>query len=272
MTEAELRETALVTGASAGIGRELARVFAQHEYDLVLVARRQELLEELAAELEEDYEVSVTVLACDLSNPAAPKSIYDTLQQRGIEIDVLVNNAGLALLDPFYEVPVDDVMALVQVNVVALTHLTRLFIEPMVNRGSGRILNVASVVSFYPTPSFATYGASKAFVLSLSEALTQELHGTGVTVTALCPGYTETNMIGAAVQNGGLGKWDRFIPSLMKMTAAEVAQEGYKACMKGKAVHVTGLPNQFAAEWIRLQPKWLVRNAGGFLARATKNV
>ena len=127
----QFQETALITGASAGIGRELARVFAQNEYDLVVVARRQELLEELKAEFEEDYAGDVTVLACDLSNPGVPSAIFETMEKEGRQIDVLVNNAGLAILEPFHEVPVDDVRNLVQVNVVALTHLTRLFVAPM---------------------------------------------------------------------------------------------------------------------------------------------
>jgi short-subunit dehydrogenase len=267
----QVQETALITGGSSGIGLELARVFAQNEYDLVVVARRQEKLEALKEELERDYGINVTVLACDLSNAGSPSAIYDTLQRDEIHIDVLVNNAGLAMLEPFHAAPVDDVLSLVQVNVVALTHLTRLFVAPMIAKGRGRILNVASVVSFYPTPNFAAYGASKAFVLSLSEALSAELEKTGVTVTALCPGYTKTDMIDTALTSTGLETWGRFIPSMMKMDAASVAREGFKACMRGKAVHVTGLPNQFATEWIRRQPKWLVRRAGGIFARNSRN-
>jgi short-subunit dehydrogenase len=259
--------TALITGASSGIGLELARVFAANGFDLVIVARRRAKLNALKKELESEYGVSVTVLARDLSTPNAAKGVFNALQEREIDVDVLVNNAGLAIVEPFHAIEFDSLSKLVQVNVVALTQLTKLFVEPMVERGDGRILNVASVVSFYPTPKLAAYGASKAFVLSLSEALSEELRGTGVTVTALCPGYTETDMIEGAIDGTELDSWDHLIPSVWKMSAAKVAEQGFRACMAGQAVHVTGLPYRVATEYVRHQPKWFVRRAGGILSK-----
>ena len=264
------RRTALITGASAGIGRAFAQVFAENDYDLVVVARRAVKLDELKSELEEDFGISVRVLAKDLSKIDSPQEIFDELEGQGIDVDVLVNNAGLATLDPFHQQRREDVMNLVMVNVVALTDLTKLFIDAMVERGSGRVINVASIVSFFPTPSFATYGASKAFVLSFSEALSQELRGTGVTVTAVCPGYTKTDMINDAVDSTKLETMNNMLPDAFQMDALTVAREGYKKCMQGRAVHINGLHNRIATEWVRLQPKWLVRNAGGLMSRVLK--
>ena len=261
------RETALITGASSGIGRALAEVFAEHDYDLVVVARREEKLQELKAELEEECGVSVTVLAKDLSDVNAPQEIFEELQAQNVTVDVLVNNAGLATVDNVHEADRQDVLNLVKVNVLALTDLTKLFVDGMVARGSGRVLNIASIVGFFPTPSFATYGASKAFVLSFTEALSQELRGTGVTATAVCPGYTKTEMITDAVHQGGLESIDSLMPGVLQMDARTVAKEAYKKCIQGRAVHVNGLHNYLATEWLRLQPRWLVRNAGGLISR-----
>lgn len=267
----KIRKTALITGASAGIGRAFAEVFAENDYDLVVVARRSEKLEELKAELESEFGVYVTVLAKDLSNPSASQEIYEDLQKQGLEIDVLVNNAGLATVDAVHKADCADIMNLVNVNVVALTNLTKLFLDPMVERGNGRIINVASIVSFFPTPNFAAYGASKAYVLSFSEALSQELRGTGVTVTAICPGYTKTDMISGAVDHAGLHSVDKFMPGMLQMDALTVAREGFRKCMQGRAVHVNGIHNQIAAEWVRLYPRWMVRNAGGLMSRVFKS-
>lgn len=264
------REAALVTGASSGIGRELARVFAKNDYDVVLVARREAALRELADELGETYGVEATVMPKDLSKPDAPRELFDAVQDAGINVDVLVNNAGVATTQFFREAALEDVMNILHVNAASVTALCHLFMQPMLERGQGRILNVASVVSFVPTPSFAIYGATKAFVLSLSEALSEELKGTGVTVTALCPGYTQTEMISGAFQETGYAEFESLVPSIVKMTPAQVAQEGYKACINGRAVHIAGLPNQLGMQWIRYQPRWLVRSVGGMMARLRK--
>ena len=261
------RKTALITGASAGIGRAFAAVFAENDYDLVVVARREEKLQDLKKEIETESGVQVTVLAKDLSDPNAPSEIHAELAEQGIDIEILVNNAGLATVDPLHQADATDVMNLVNVNVVALTALTKLFVDDMVERGHGRVINVASIVSFFPTPNFATYGASKAYVLSFSEALSQELRGTGVTVTAICPGYTKTDMISGAVEQADLHSMDKMMPSFLQMDAMTVAREGYRKCMQGRAVHVNGLHNQLTAEWVRYQPRWFIRNAGGMMSR-----
>ncbi len=264
------RETALITGASSGIGRELATVFARNDYDIIVVARREAALRELADELSETFGVEVTVMPKDLSAPDAPRELFDAVHDSGKQVDVLVNNAGVATTQFFRDAALDDVMNILNVNAASVTALCHLFLQPMLERGQGRILNVASVVSFVPTPSFAIYGATKAFVLSLSEALSEELKGSGVTVTALCPGYTQTDMISGAFQETGYAEFESLVPSFVKMTPAQVAQEGFKACMSGRAVHVSGLPNQLGTQWVRYQPRWLVRSVGGFMARMRK--
>jgi len=264
------REAALITGASSGIGRELAKVFAKNDHDVVLVARREVALRELAKELSETYGVEATVMPKDLSKPEAPRELFDAVEAAGIQIDTLVNNAGVATTQFFKDAALDDVMNILHVNAASVTALSHLFLQPMLERGQGRILNVASVVSFVPTPSFAIYGATKAFVLSLSEALSEELRGTGVSVTALCPGYTQTEMITGAFQDTGYADMESYVPGFVKMTAEKVALEGYRACMAGRAVHVPGLPNQLGTQWIRYQPRWLVRGVGGMMARFRK--
>lgn len=264
---ASQRSAALVTGASSGIGCELARVFAEHNYDIVLVARREDRMRALADEIHAEYGVETYVFPADLSLPGAANGLYDAVRVADIDVEVLVNNAGVALTEPFHETDHNRLMGLVQVNAVALTALTHLFLQSMVPEGRGRILNVASIVSFFPTPSFAAYGATKAMVLSLTEAISEELRGTGVTVTAVCPGYTETEMIDGALEATGKAGMEGYIPKFVKQSAQAVAKEAFDACMAGKAIHVTGPQNQLAAEWIRHQPKWLVRAAGGLFSR-----
>jgi short-subunit dehydrogenase len=188
-------ESVLVTGASAGIGRELASAFAREGYRVVLLARSDDKLRELALELKTAHQTDVTIVPADLGDRDAPRAVFDGLRDNGIEIDVLVNNAGAMSEGPFNQIALDEHLRLLQLNVVALTALTRLFLEPMLSRNSGRILNVASIAAFMPVPHLAAYAASKAYVLSLSEALSEELKGTNVTVTALCPGLTDTGMV-----------------------------------------------------------------------------
>jgi short-subunit dehydrogenase len=266
---AEHRKTALITGASAGIGRELAKVFAQHRFDLVVVARSQDKLEQLAAVLKQTQHINVTVIVKDLMLPEAPQELFDAVQAQGIEIDVLVNNAGVGYFEPFNTTELDQILKLVQLNVVALTALTRLFLAPMVKRRRGRIMNVASVAGFQPTPTFAVYGASKAFALSLSEALAEELRGSGVTVTALCPGFTSTEMVHGAGVEGGI---EQVIPSALLMDVETVAREGYAACMAGEVIHVNGLFYKLGVGWTRIQPRWLVRRAAGvWFGRVKRN-
>jgi len=264
------REAALITGASSGIGRELAKVFAKNDYDLVIVARREAALRSLADELSENYGVEVTVLPKDLSKPEAPREIFDAVKAAGIHVDVLVNNAGVATTEFFRDAALEEVMGILNVNAASVTALCHLFLQPMLEQGHGKILNVASVFAFVPTPSLAIYGATKAFVLSLSEALSEELRGTGVTVTAMCPGYTETDMISGAFQDTGYTDYESLVPRFVKMTPQKVALEGFRACMAGRALHVNGIQNQLGTQWIRYQPRWLVRSVTGMVARLRK--
>ena len=258
------RPAALVTGASSGIGKELARVFATNGFDLVLVSRRRASLESLAADFKAAHGTACTVLPHDLLDPEAPKRLHSALKRRRIDVDVLVNNAGVVVVDHFVNNPIDAQLDLVRLNVLALTALARLFVPDMVARKRGRVLNVASAAAFQPTPSLAVYGASKAFVLSLSESLAVELEGTGVTVTALCPGFTETPLVANAekkLHKPGL------VPSMLMLDAAEVAQEGYDACMAGTPVCINGLSYEMMIAWERMQPRWLVRRFGSILSR-----
>ena len=191
-------QTALVTGASSGIGEELAKLAAADGCNLVLVARRQERLDALARDLSVAHGVSARVITADLANRAAPRRIAEELTKGRLTIDILVNNAGLGIYGPFWERELGKELEVVQVNVVALTELTGLLLPGMISRKRGRILNVASTAAFQPGPWMAVYYATKAYVLSFSEAIAEELKGTGVTVTALCPGPTITEFQGAA--------------------------------------------------------------------------
>ena len=226
------KNLARVTGASAGIGVELARLLASKGFNLMLLARNRNKLEVLAGELKTAHCIQVTVVAADLGEPDAPQAVCDELLQKGIQVNFLVNNAGLMIEARFTKTRLHNHRQLLQVNVLALTALIRLFMEPMLARNSRRILNVASVAAFMPVPNLAVYAASKAYVLSFSEALSEEIKGSKVTVTALCPGVTDTGM----VHGTDLGSLPRF----MIMDAKTVAREGYNACMEGKTVHVAG--------------------------------
>jgi short-subunit dehydrogenase len=250
----------LITGASSGIGREFARIFAAKGFHPVLLARSRDKLEELAQELKSLHGSKVTLIPADLAEPGTPGAVFERLRERGIDIDLLVNNAGVALEGNFAALALDDQLRLLQINVVALTALTGLFLGPMLSRGHGRILNVASVGAFFPIPGLAIYAASKAYVRSFSEALSEELAGTGVTVTALCPGFTETAML----QTSELGMR---LPLALIMDAPAVAREGYAACLAGEPLHVAGVSNDMLTRTIQYLPRSLVRAMSGFVAR-----
>src|SRR5260370_12410694 len=185
-------QTALITGASAGIGRELAKLFARDHYSLILVARDGSRLAQFADELQRQFGVSASSFPLDLTAASAPQFIFDQLARESISVDILVNNAGYGKLGAFADVPLEESLGQIQLNITALTHLTELFLGPMLKRKSGKILNVASTAGFQPGPLMAVYYATKAYVISFSEALTNELNGTGVTVTCLFPGVTDT--------------------------------------------------------------------------------
>ncbi len=249
-----MAQTALITGASGGIGLDFAHKFAQNGYNVVLVARSQDKLQALADELTKKYNVSATVLVKDLTDPAAPSQIYDALQEQGIQVDVLVNNAGFATYGYFHELDMARELELLQVNIVALTHLTRLYLPGMVARRSGKILNVSSTAAFAPGPMMACYYASKAYVLYFSEALSSELAGKGVTVTALCPGPTESGfqeraaMTESKLVQGGL------------MDRKTVVDAGYDALMAGQSYVIPGWMNYLMSLAPRFTPRAMAAN------------
>ena len=246
-------ETVLVTGASSGIGLELARCFAADGCRLILVARKGIALETLAAELRKAHKIQAQVFTADLAQPDTPNRLLGELQSAGIKVDVLVNNAGFGAQGKFAELPLERQLDMVQVNITAVAHLTRLLLPGMIERRRGGLLNVASTAAFQPGPGMAVYYATKAFLLSFTEALAEELAGTGVTATALCPGPTTTTFGTAA---GG-----RFKPVARKvsMSATAVARLGYRAFRSGRVVAITGLRNQLPTLAVRLIPRSIVR-------------
>jgi short-subunit dehydrogenase len=247
------RKTALITGASGGIGYEFTKLFARDGYDLVLVARSEDKLKQIGSNLEGKHGISVRAITKDLSIPASPQEIYDELEREATHIDVLVNNAGFTVFGPFLETSLFDELQMMQVNMVTLTHLTKLFLPGMVDRGWGRVLNVASTAAFQPGPLMAVYYATKSYVLFFSEAIATELEGTGVTVTALCPGPTETGF-----QKRGNLEDSRLIAGRKIMDAGGVARAGYRALMKGQTVVIPGRANWVFAQAVRFMPRKLV--------------
>jgi short-subunit dehydrogenase len=246
------RKTALITGASFGIGMELARIFAREGYSLVLVARSGDKLRQLASELEKSHGTRSLILAVDLTEPGASAYVLDQTTRADIQVDVLVNNAGFGQYGYFAENDLEECLRQIQLNVTTLTHLTRLYLPAMVERKSGRILNVASTAAFQPGPLMAVYFATKAYVLHFSEALANELHGTDVTVTCLCPGPTATEFAKRA------NITDLRLVKFGSMDAHTVAEDGYRALMAGKPVVISGFKNWLVAQSVRFSPRRLV--------------
>ena len=245
--------TALITGASSGIGLELAKLFARDGYDLVLVARRREKLEALGEDLAGRHGIRFRAIAADLADPAAPAGIVGQLAAASVAVDVLVNNAGFGELGKFSETDLETARQMIQVNITALTLLTKLFLPGMIARHRGRILNVASTAGFAPGPLMAVYYATKAYVISLSEALAEELRGSGVSVTVLCPGPTLTEFQAVAhMESARLFR----LPGVMD--AGAVARAGYAGLMRGKRMVVPGLLNRALLLVIRLSPRGVV--------------
>ena len=249
------RPTALITGASAGIGAELAKVFAAKKHDVVLVARRRDALEALAGAIEGKHGVKATVIADDLREAEAPERIFAAVREAGIHVDVLVNNAGFGLAGEFSETPIEREIDMVQVNITALMHLTKLFIAPMLKRRAGYVMNVASTAAFFPGPLQSVYYASKAFVLSFSQALAEELEPAGVSVTCLCPGPTETEFAQAA------GMKSVRLPNLDLAEADDVAEFGYRAMKARERVAVHGGRNKLVVQAQRFVPRRLIARA-----------
>lgn len=247
------RPVALVTGASGGIGLELARVLAREGHDLVLVARSLAELERIGNELEQQYGVNSYAIQADLADPAAPARLFHDIGGRGIAVETLVNNAGFGLAGRFDQGDERRELEMVQVNIAALTHLTRLFLPEMVQRGHGRVMNVASTAAFQPGPLMAVYYATKAYVLSFTQALAEELRDSGVTLTTLCPGPTHTGFAAVAGMQG-----TRLFNSPLTMSATSVAEYGYRAMMRGDRVAIPGLINRLGAFATRFAPRQLL--------------
>ena len=246
------RKTALITGASFGIGHDLAAIFAREGYNLVLVARTADKMRQLASELEKAHGTRSLILASDLAAPGAAAYIHDQTTRADIAVDVLVNNAGFGQFGLFAENDLEECLQQIQLNITTLTHLTRLYLPEMLERKSGRILNVASTAAFQAGPLMAVYYATKAYVLHFSEAIANEVQGTGVTVTCLCPGATATEFHKRAnMTNINLLKFGA-------MDSHTVAEDGYRALIAGKPLVISGFKNWLVAQSVRFSPRKLV--------------
>ncbi len=246
--------TALITGASSGIGYELAKKFASQRSDLVLVARSENKLKTLATELSEKYGVQCHVFASDLSIPDQANKVHDFCKQNNITISYLVNNAGFGDYAPFHESKLNTQEEMINLNILALTKLTHLFVRDMVAKGSGGIMNIASTAAFMPGPYMSVYFATKAYVLSFSEALSAELSGTGVNVTVVCPGPTQSQFfVNASAEKSNLTK-GRTMPS-----SEDVASYAYNSLMNKKVVSIHGFTNTLLATLVRFFPRPMVR-------------
>lgn len=251
-----MSKTALITGASSGIGYELAKLFARDHTNLILVARDEARLKHIAAELEASAGISVMVIPADLSRTVAPAEVYHETLRAEIFVDYLVNNAGFGVGGAFTDTDFQAELDMIQVNVTSLVYLTKIYLQHMRKRGSGGILNVASTAAFQPGPLMAIYYSTKAFVLSFTEAIANELAGTGITVTALCPGPTATDF-----QRRAKLEHVRLMKSglLPMMTAAEVAEIGYRGFLSGKVIVIPGMINKIGVQSVRISPRSMVR-------------
>jgi len=259
------RGTALITGASSGIGLDFSRVFAQVGYDLVLTARNEANLDRVAAEIRERHpNRTVRVVPSDLATPGAVEDLFAAVRREEVTVDVLVNNAGFARRGAFADSDLAVDLAMLRVNVDALTALTRLFVTEMVARRAGKILNVASTAAFLPGPYMATYYATKAYVLSFSEAIAEELRGSGVTVTCLCPGATRTQF----AERAGVSDLP-FFSSSLSMSSERVAWFGYRAMMNGETVAIPGGVNRLSARVFPVIPRRLLTKAIHRIQRPT---
>jgi uncharacterized protein len=257
-----LKDTALITGASAGIGLELAKLFAADGHDLVLVARRADALQKLADSLRTKHNIAVRIWPADLADPRAPLQLHERAVAEGVAVDILVNNAGFGAIGHFHALPPERQLGIIDVNMRALTEMTYHFLPAMRERRRGRILNLGSIVGFLPGPYMAVYYASKAYVVSFSEALAEELLGSGITVTCLCPGYTATEFQKAA----GIAKTG-LLARLRPMRADTVARIGYRGLMAGRRLVVPGWGNRISVFGLRFSPRWFTVGAASWLQK-----
>jgi hypothetical protein len=253
--------TALITGASGGIGYELALEHVRRGGDVILVARSEQKLNEFQSAWQTTYGVTVHVIAMDLAQRGSAQVLYDAVVAKGLTVDILINNAGFGLYGLFEESDVERGLEMLELNVVTLTALTRLFVVDMVRRRSGRIMNVASTAAFQPVPLFAQYSATKAYVLSFSEALNNEVSDRGVTVTTLCPGPTTSGFLDAAAMHEA-----RMVDQRLMATSADVARYGYDAMLSGKTVAVHGNLNRLMTLLVRFTPRSINVRVGRMIA------
>lgn len=260
-----MKNVALITGASSGIGLELAKTFAQNKINLLLIARNGDKLRALAAELEKEYGIQVQVILKDLSNYETAKDIYEYCKSNSIEIEYLINNAGFGDYGKFHEIDLERQVQMINLNITTLTCLTRLFLPEMVQNKIGKILNVASIASVLPGPLMAVYYATKAFVLHFSEAIGNELLGTGVTVTCLCPGGTETNFFNEAnAKESAFAKGKTFI------SPEKVAKYGFESMMNGKPVAIHGIMNYLMVNSVRFFPRNIITKVSRQMAETKR--
>jgi len=245
-------KSALVTGPTSGIGKEFARQLAELGCNLVLVSRSEEMLAEICEDLQDKYGIDAYYIAADISMPGEPQRIYEETRSKGVGVDLLVNNAGTQVYAPFAEADWEETQTLIDLNVKSVTHLTHLFLPGMINRNHGHVLNIGSTASFVPGPNNAVYCAGKAFILSFSQAIAEELRGTGVGVTCLCPGVIDT----AFVDKAGLN--DTVITKLTAMEPEPVAAAGIRAVQRGKWVHIPGWINKIYIFFQRFIPRRLL--------------
>ncbi len=246
------RKTAVVTGASSGIGEHFARILAARGYDVVIAARRLERLEALAKDIEAKHDVRVTPIEVDLGVPGGAEALLEKTDGAGMEVEVLVNNAGFGTQGFFPEIPASKTAEQIQLNIVSLTELTHRFVGPMLARRLGYVLNVASIGAYMPVPGYATYAAGKAYVRNFSEALAHELRGTGVRVCCLCPGPTETEFIAVAGQT--IPAWQ----NIAFMSAERCARIGMRALFGGRRLIVSGIVNTLLMWSLRWAPRRLI--------------
>ena len=250
-----MSKAVLITGATTGIGYELAKLFAKDKYELIIIARNETKLSETASFLIKDYNVKVKFIPKDLSMQDSAKEIFDELKKENISIDMLVNNAGFGDQGAFADSDMKNDIDMISLNITSLVILNRLFLDDMLKRNSGKILNVASTAAFQSGPFMAVYYATKAFVLSFSEAVSEELTGTNVTVSCLCPGPTETEFQNrAGIKKTKMMNRKKFTV----MSAAEVALTGYKEMMKGKRIIIPGFANKAGAIFVKLLPRKII--------------
>jgi short-subunit dehydrogenase len=256
--------TVLITGASGGIGYQLAKLFARDRHNLILVARNGDRLAQIATELQVHGD-KVTTFGLDLTAPTAPKFIFDQIQSGGLVVDILINNAGFGAFGEFAQMSNEEIFGQIQLNITALTELTRLFLPAMLTRHNGRIMNVASTAGFQPGPLMAVYYATKAYVISFTEAIANEVRNSGVTVTCFCPGATRTGFAERAGNNKS-----RLFKQLGAMSVDKVALDGYRAVMEGRGLVISGAHNWLVAQSTRFAPRKLITAISRWISEPTR--